>query len=148
MVSALNALLDGKAARGAPVRRAMGSAHMRTSRWAGPAGCTGRGARRCRGAAPWGEPRLWLVHDARTPVGLRGGGRHTEQGVSEIDANWRPASEGEGRAKDVFQLGACDACFLGFFDQAEWRGNWAGAVRACEQVGTRRAGIYTCRHAQ
>jgi hypothetical protein len=23
----------------------------------------------------------------------------------------------------VAQVGACDACFLGFFDQAEWRGS-------------------------
>jgi hypothetical protein len=34
----------------------------------GVIGCTGRGARRGRGATPWGEPRPRLVHDVETPV--------------------------------------------------------------------------------
>jgi hypothetical protein len=116
--------------------------HLRTARWGvrtrapgGAAGCTGTGARQGRDAAPWGKPRPLLVRDAGTPVlaatwgwggdeagpGARRGAcwaarRWTTRRAGcegERDANWHPASEGEGRAKDVAHVGACDACFLG-----------------------------------
>jgi hypothetical protein len=51
---------DGRAT----THSAVGNAHTRTSRWAGGAGCIGRGARRGRGAVSSGEPRPRLVRDA------------------------------------------------------------------------------------
>jgi hypothetical protein len=47
-------------------RSAVGSVHVRNC--VGAAGCTVMGARRDRGAAPWGEPRPRLARDTGTPV--------------------------------------------------------------------------------
>jgi hypothetical protein len=55
---------------------------MRTSRWAGAVGCTGRRAHRGRRAAPWGEPHPRLAGDTRTmELGENGREEHAFGGV-------------------------------------------------------------------
>jgi hypothetical protein len=88
---------------------------MRTSRWARAVGCTGRGAHRCRGATPWGEPHPRLARDTETPelgemsMLLRGGGSgHLDWG-NALERMVADRNQTNAKTKEGEEMGKVDA---------------------------------------